>query len=441
MRRSLGAAASALVLVAACTPSKVDPAADVRISGGVTRQDGSPVVAARVALSREPDAGELLAIFTTLGLACLDDEADIDACDDARITTAGPDGRFTYRIRGRDTQGSVGNASVLALATRAGPRAGQLDGPATTVRFMVQTERVSIRLPLWEPRVRVAVEGRRGTVRWDAVPPRARPAPTGEIEQRVAFATSAGDVVWEIEGDGSAVFDPRVLEDARGTTGVVGEASSIDVSEAAGTRVAFTIRSPLLPFAGRAGAPVSRAAGCSVETEAGDTIPHAPCALTDGRFGETFSPDLCTEDPCRAVARAAVVDLGASRRIDLLVVRGCATRCVVETGTPGRWVTAGIGAAESFALAPRAGTRARYVRVVGSVASLREVSVWDRFPVIEGPPRSLIRPPAPGEAEEPPGAPSRAPIVVIVAALLLSLAAGGVGWFFGRRARRAAAAG
>ena len=90
--RSLAVLAATLLL-GACTASEVDRDARIDIGGVVARQNGDPVAGVRVAMSREADVGEVFAVFTTLGLACID--AHTDVCLGSRVTRTDSAGEFT----------------------------------------------------------------------------------------------------------------------------------------------------------------------------------------------------------------------------------------------------------------------------------------------------------------------------------------------------------
>lgn len=383
-RRTLAALGAALML-AACTASEVDPEARIDLGGRVAHANERPVPGVRVALSREADAGEVFAVFASLGLACID--AHTTVCLGARVTRTGSDGRFTYRIRGRDTQGFAGQASTMVLTTGAGPRADEVTGPITTYRFQVQTEALNLPVRLWEPRL----EGRTGSfgarVTWTKVPAGVVPGlNAGSFANTIEFRRG-DELVWIVEQARSGfAFDPRLLEDTQGTAAVTATLRDQRVADERGRRIDVVLRSGARAYDSPAGAPPSRGRSCSLAEESGRLVVQAPCRLTDGELEEEFTPSICVgQAGCVEPAHtAAVIDLGAQRPLSMIVVRGCDHGCTIETSRDAeRWRTAGSLADErednAFRLSPL--VRARYIRITSrSVDTLREVSAWTGGP-------------------------------------------------------------
>ena len=378
-------------MLASCTASEVDPEARIDLDGRVARADGKPIAGTRVALSREADAGEVFAVFASLGLACID--AHTDVCLGARVTTTASDGSFTYKLRGRDTQGFAGQASTMVLTTGGGPRADEVAGPITTYRFQVQTEALDVPVRLWEPRL----EGRTGSfgarVTWTKVPAGLLPGlNTGSVGHTIEFRRG-DELVWIVEqARSNFAFDPRLLEDTQGTAAVTAAVEDQRVADERGRRIDLVLRSGARAYDSPAGAPTSRGRSCSVAEESGRLVVQASCRLTDGELGEEFMPSICGgQTACVEPAHtAAVIDLGAQRPLSMIVVRGCDYGCTVETSRDGeRWRTGGTATMRrednAFRLSPL--VRARYIRVTSrSVDTLREVSAWTGGPrVAAGP--------------------------------------------------------
>lgn len=68
MRRAAGSAVLLLIVVGACTASRVEPEQDVAVAGTVLRAENSPVSGAGVSLVREGDAGGYARASSPFGL-------------------------------------------------------------------------------------------------------------------------------------------------------------------------------------------------------------------------------------------------------------------------------------------------------------------------------------------------------------------------------------
>lgn len=441
-----------LLLASGCTPSEVDPNARIDIAGVIERQNGRPADGVRVALSREVDFGEAFTVFATLGLACVDQHT----CRGARVTRTGPDGRFAYRLTGRDTQGSIGSASTMVLTSELGPRPREATGAITTYRFQVQTEKLVLPLWFWEPSIEGATGSFGARVTWTAVPGRALPPGIGGGSLEYAIEFRRGDeVVWTVDRARSGfAFDPRVLEDTTGNASVYATLEGERVSDELGRSIDIVMRSGARPYEA-AGAPLTRGMGCSVTDGEGRSIPISPCGLTDGDLSEEFNPAVCAgASGCTEPTHlSTVIDLGARRSLSLVVVRGCADRCTLETSRNTRtWRAAGVAGAENVALKLAPPVSARYLRVSApvSIAGLREISAWSGGPGASAGPLFVepgaIPPGSPGSVASPRAAApadeedSGLPRLIAVGALS---AVGGAlaAILFGRRKRQGPAPG
>ncbi len=371
MRRVLVVVLLAVTL-AGCESSQVDRSATVQVSGRVVRADGSPAAGAVVGLEPRPNAGEVLGsallVPLTLFTACLaDPPPEVCRGRSVRRTTAGADGTYSFQLKGKDTQGFLGTATTLALTAEVAPAAGEVAGAAVTATFKVQTEQLTLHdLQLWQPKVTVGP----GKVNWEGR--------AGAGSYQVLVEDTATRAVWAFDDakKTEVSFDQRILEDTSGSLAV----STSDRDTAEGTTVGITRRSGRVAYRSTAGAPPSRGRPCAVGTGAPST---SPCPLTDGEF-TTPAPQAATTTTTAAAAaggstttpapQTATVDLGQSRSVSLVVVRGCP--CEVEGSTDGRTWTA-LGRSTGFtAVAPPRATSVRYVRLTGSLSNLREVSVW-----------------------------------------------------------------
>lgn len=440
-------ALAAAGLLAACTASKVDPDARIDIAGSLHRQDGSPAGGVRVALTKEPDVIEALGTVMSLGLACLDEDLP-DACGDTRTAGADADGRFRFRLEGRDTQGAVGNASTMELSALLPRRAPQVAGPGVTLRFLVQTPDIMLPLGFWEPAVRATADRRTMSVTWSRVRGDVLPdaASIGDLRFAIRFASGRTDVWTFDRAQAGRPLDTRVLEDTRGSFAVVARADAIPTTERTGSKIDVILRSARYPYTGTAGAPPSRGASCRLE-RGSRRITLSPCTMTDGDFATELPPGVgCRQgSPCRP-ARHVVVDLARATVIDAVVVRGCGPGCDISTSNDGRaWrqrATMSSDREDAIVELPGA-VRARYVRVSssGDVAGLREISVWSPTPagarasLIDGPGRTDPLEPGAGPGDD--GGVS-IPWPWVALAALGGLGVGVAGMLVARRRRPAA---
>lgn len=379
MKRILTAVLT-LSLLACGEDSQLDPEDSVTVTGRATRQDGSALSGRSAILIKEPDVGEVLtgatAVLGSLGLACLSEEPP-ELCRSARRSTTDASGNFRFELLGKDTQGSVGQASHFNLAVHAPARSGAVSGASRTERFIIQhTELQTPELKLWEPRLTVAADASEATVTFDALP-------EGATGARVAFQVPGGDL-WSGAYVSGEPIDARLLEDAEGTVFI--RTTTSQQREEISFESHHT--SEALTFKGLAGAPPSRNASCVATGASGVPVEVSPCALTDGDFVVHFRAPQdagCEPDAegggCE-VARAdrtLAVDLGASRPVSLVVVRGLIGEAHVERSEDGEtWssitLDGKVGTLPS-------GTTARYVRLRSKaddagLLSVSEISVW-----------------------------------------------------------------
>lgn len=364
--RRLGAVVAVLgVALTGC--SRVDPDAQVTLSGTAQHPDGSPLADADVALDVAPGPSVLLAvpvIIATFGQACR-----TALCGAEHTTRTDASGDYAFDLTGRDVQGLFGEEVWLRAGVRGTRASGALAGPAGTVDLIVRDEQV--RLPtirLWDPAVAIETDA----VAWEELPPE-----RGDPERtEVLFETLEGDLVWlgPAAPTGTAV-DPRLVED---TTGGVAAMVTLPGGDPDGIEH-LQLRSGTHGYVSDAGAPASRGAACEVVHHTGTRTALQPCSLTDGHFGATLDADLSPADPtcpspeagatepCDLGARVAV-QLGDEVPVELVVVRGC-DDCEVVVGD--RAFATGR-AFEAFSV----GTVASEVVLDGAVELLTEVSVW-----------------------------------------------------------------
>lgn len=431
------AAVSLMLIAAACTQSRISPSADVSVEGSVSLQDGSPSSGTRVVLSREADFGEVLLTGVFAGLPCLELQAP-PICSGAKVERTGSDGRFSFDLEGRETQGTFGTASTLVLSTRLDRAEEEFEGAATTTRFQFQATKLDIPLRLWQPKVAFSGDFRIARAIWDELPSQLLPkqANPGAVRTSVRFERAIGETVWvSTDARSGADLDARLLEDTAGTLAVYALIDEVKVEASEGTDLEILLRSARVAFAGGAGKPASRAKGCFVYNTKGEPVSQSPCRITDGNFAGHLEPSA--EPPCPAASpcpeaqhKSVFIDLGAPVGITLVVVRGCPGRCTVETSLDGsRWrvMAAGQAAGGDVAVAAPRPTRASHVRISsdGSIAGLREVSVWPPpAPPSEPPPlppvaETSVERAVPGE-----GGRADSTLIAIALALILGTWAG-----------------
>ena len=350
----------------ACTQSEVGAGEDLTITGTISTPGGNPGVAGtEIGLLKVADLGELLVggvlAAGTFGAVCLVDEPPA-VCDDALRTTTGDSGGFRLEIKGRDTQGSLGQASDLDLtAVVESPEGPRL----VSVRFKAQ--QAAIDLPIlsaWF--ASLALGGLTPT--WSELDP-IYPDPT----YTVRFLDRDGRSVWAVDDATSGEpVDPRLVEDASGTA----ELSAETEQDWEGT--AFRITHFALPATFSASqAPPSRGLPCTATAADGSgALSLAPCHLTDGDL--TTARSLSEDGTVRS---AAAVDLGRARTVDLVVARGAIGPVTVETSVDGvTWTFAGTSTGSLVAVTPPRPVDARYVRIRTTggtdLSSLAELSVW-----------------------------------------------------------------
>jgi hypothetical protein len=373
-----------------CNPSRIDANADVAIDGTVTQASG-PVRDVRVGLMKEPDAADIFFGIASIGLSCL--EAEFSECGETKLHKTDASGRFGYALKGKDTQGKLGNASILELTSVLPRGEGELAGPGVSTRFQVQATHVTVPLRMWEPKVSMTLAGRTIRVHWTEPPSNIYPveADLGAMERSVEFVGPDATTVWRATGKpGGTEFDARLLEDTSGGATVAAEIGDITLPAQRGTDVEVLARSARLPYDAPAGPPPSRGRPCFVPDAKGRPVPQTPCEATDADFVRTASIRTCPRDDEKCIepqSNVLTIDLGSPIAVTFVVVRGCAANCTVDGTIDGKtW--SGIGVDASSEISSRdvvmtvAPHRARYVRVTSGegLAQLREVSIWDDRP-------------------------------------------------------------
>lgn len=370
-RRSARHVAVLVLLLPAlgCTTSKIGADADVRLTGTVLTSAGTPAAAAKVGLVKDLDAAELLVGGTiavgTLGAVCLVDEPPA-ICKGAKKTNTADDGTWDLSLQGRDTQGSAGQASDLNLTAVVDGAGGPL---LASVRFKVQHTELEVPpLRVWDQALSAPASGGALQPSWAPLPGDYGPDPSYSLR----FVDRDGAAVWNVAdtAPGQPV-DLRLLEDRSGTI----ELAAHTKRSGPDTTFRFSYFAHSAPFTG-AGPPPSRGLGCSAVTTDGQVKALDPCPLTDGDFSKTsgFSAD-------GTVRSGALVDLGGTRTVSLVVARGAIGPIIVETSQDAvSWSIAGTSSGSLVAVTPPGSVPARYVRIRTTggtdLSSLTELTVW-----------------------------------------------------------------
>lgn len=441
--RALALLLGAVIVVGGCAQSRVDPDADISLTGSLARQDGAPAGGVEVILAKEADLLEGFSTVVSLGLFCLVEELP-SACGGMKRTQADDEGRFAFSLKGRDGQGTAGTASWMHLAAALPRGEGELDGPGAEVRLRIQTTELELPVRFWEPEVQAVADARTTRVSWTPPTPDLFPAEAdlGGMQARIRFESGDG-VVWEQRPARSdEPFDARLIEDAIGAMSVTSGVREVKVPDARGDMIDVMLRSPRFAFRGTAGVPVSRGKGCSVPDAGGTGVWQAGCRLTDGDYAARFEPTTeagsSEEEHAGYTPTVATVDLGATVPVTLVVVRGCPDRCLVEASADdATWQTLGAGEVEdgfagagNLAVALPAAVAASKVRITaeGGVGGLRELSVWDDSEPSAVEPVSLLIPPEEARPEDrpSPGAGTGTSRMWLAVAALLALAVAAV---------------
>lgn len=362
------------VLTTGCHFSHVNPDQTVVISGRALTATGQPLSNVEVHLYKEPDAGEVIIgsvlAIGSLGSICLLPDAPA-ICSQGHTSTTDSGGRYTFSIKGADTQGLIGDASTLEVVF-ADPHGGAR-AATTTLRFTV--DQTKVRLPaarLWRAGLRVTDStGGQPTF---ALSYRRLPTVDGtSVTYGAEFSnTTDGSTMWTQQVPAArARVDARIMEDQTTDAAIGAQAKlhGIDTS----------YLSARVPAPALAGPPPSRNQPCAAVTGTKRlrTFPQPGCAATDG---DLTSPARLTAPRARTVT-GTVIDLGRARPVSLVVARGLSGPVVIELSTNGRAYRRVATSSEST-LAVHLPSRpvARFVRVRSagglSESLLTEVSVW-----------------------------------------------------------------
>jgi hypothetical protein len=372
MRRVLALLTAASLAATGCSFSSLDPDAEIHIAGQVLDASGRPLSGAKVLLMKQADIGEvifgtILAIGTLSTICFAPDPPAI--CDQARTTEADADGRYEFYLEGSDTQGTLGTESTLTITFSGPPAQG-----STTLSFTA--EDTSITLPdagLWRAKPRLTSSSGQIGLTWSGLPSSAGTDPAYSAQ---VYAADGQAPLWSQPATGGkASIDSRILEDLPGAVAVTAGTDLSGGSGAGDLRASFL--SAQLPVDATAGAPPSRGHPCAAVTgTARLRIGRlTSCAATDGDL--TVAAHLSGQGD--RVVTGAVVDLGTSRPVSLVVARGFRGPFLLEVsddGTAYRTVMTSLGAAAS----PPGSPTARFVRVRSASgldqSLLSELSVW-----------------------------------------------------------------
>ena len=350
--RGIALAALALVasgLVACGESSKLADDALVVVRGSVAYPEGGAVPGVRVALVRElgPSdiASGLFLVGASIGLACVVDQPPAVCQSRTHYATSGPDGSFSFMLRGSETKTTAGNAAAFALSAR--PPGGTA---VTTEEFHIQTDNVTLpEITFWTTVPVLTADTKSIRMSWTPL----TVSGVSKASGYKAMYDRGGRLFWSSDTtETSSSIDVRVLEDSQGLAWVEAKAKSSEL----GTNVDFTFDSPAVTYKGTAGAPPYRAEPVSKPV---------PCtAASPSKKGATTGCVM-------------TFDLGAERSVALLVLRECNGRCTLQASSDQvAWSDLGSVTARFGTLAP-ATAKARYLRVtIPAPNLLGTLSVW-----------------------------------------------------------------
>lgn len=313
-----------VALVAGCfgPPSQVDSKASVKLNGSVQTQAGGAAAATKVKLIRHPDPlqaiGQLFVAVGSVGLACVSGQLDI--CSSFEESDSDGGGKYSFAMRGADTQGSTGQA--LTFTSFAGCGSG---GCAVATDFQIQRTTLDIpALKFWTD-VGAVADGAGGnpSFSWPAIESTVGGGAADSYRVNVTTADKA--VIWQQDAGkaSNVMFDRRVTQSLEGEWSVV--ASRKQAGN--GTDFTFSWYSSPQPYPNHNLIPISRAADCY--TQGADGMPARlarPCPVTDGNPSTRFVPMqppacptgmTCTNPPMN---NWIVVDIGFSHPIGFLVL-------------------------------------------------------------------------------------------------------------------------
>ncbi|MGQ0431241.1 MAG: hypothetical protein ACT452_02395 [Microthrixaceae bacterium] len=401
------------------------PDAIITVAGGVAAPDGRPAHGRPVRLGTGVSESDGAFAVLTVGMSCTS-----GACS-GKVRTATTDaaGSYAFTLQGSDTQSSFGEALSVLVSAFGDVASDEVSGPLTSVRFRVQTERVTLpMLALIDPGL--TLESHQGAVlaRWST-------SRSGPYE--LSFDDGAEVPVWLAAGtESTASVDARLLEDTSGRAVLSGTFEEV----IEGSTAIMRWRSPGKPYAAAAGPPPSRGRPCQLVASSGTTQDHQNCKLTDGDLvAMAPSEQICSGPPDEAACTppaAVIVDLGEQVPAELVVVRGCEGGCAVDVSADGSTFTPAGSASDGFGTVELSGGPVRSVRVgLGTGAGLREVSVWGPGPQRALTPlndreRAALTEPYGGDG---PSDESPSTLLVVAAVVLAAAALLGVGAAAGRR--------
>lgn len=355
------------LLTAGCHISHIKSDATVVVTGRALTSSGAPMAHATVRLYKEADFGEAVlgAVFAigTLGGICFLPGAP-DVCDKGHKTTTDAAGNYRFTLRGSDTQGLVGDASVLDLVVGDGHT-----GASTTLSFRVDATTVALPTArLWAGPVHVSQA--RGQIGVTATPPPAAYGSSRAFTAQLAYPQHLPLWSQTAGASGRATLDARLVEDGSAL-------AYLSVRTNVGSGVHATYVSPHVTVSATAGAPPSRHAACAAITGTTQVVntPQAACGVTDGNLTAPAHLTAAT------TVTGATIDLGRARRVGYIAARGTAGDVVIEISTDGRTFTqVGTGSGATVVATPPGRPIARYVRVRSATgldeSLMSELSAW-----------------------------------------------------------------
>lgn len=342
------------------------PPAGIPVRGRVLDASGRPVSGADVRLERHEGFfegfGRALAVFASLGLACI---ADDEICEvPYGVGRTDASGRYTVFL-----EKDVDDYDVRVQQGST--------GPVLTARIDYAGKPLVLPdVHYWNPAPFAEARGTDMHVRF-----RTPPARVGTWRGAGATVKDAKDnVLVTLDGARSGdSFDARLIEDV---------AARLDVGVTVRTKLGDTTYTASAPVRGRL-RPMTRGLACYEYGRSGRPVRNAPCALTDGDLLTEWQPKVadyqCADNsPCD---RRVMVDLGSQRRLRYVVVRTCDDFFdEVQVSADGKtWQTvieqhSGQGGDINDVCHRELDTTARYVRVKGPAGGFytrrSEISVF-----------------------------------------------------------------
>lgn len=359
-----------------CVPSKLNPQDQVTVSGTALDASGQPLASNKVGLVRLPDLLEvftgLIVIGGSVGTACLAPDPPA-ICKSIRVTTTDAKGAFSYQLTGKDTQGSVGQASNWTLSVREPAPGGAIFGAADTASFIINTTDLTVpQLRLWHPKLKLTPGTGSLSLSWTDLK---SDVGIAADDYDVRVVNGAFQTVWALQNitGTKTSIDPRALEDFAGAWSVSAHRS------VPGTETSFqlTHQSPGAALASQGDVPLSRGKPCYVQLDAAPSPlgDKGVCPVTDGNLGTPYNATgpTCTNQGSTQCTQTSdtwvAIDLGSLTAVHKVFLHNYPVGPALEVevmGAAGTWLPMGQLTSPGhgfYELALPPGTMASQVRI------------------------------------------------------------------------------